>query len=185
MPAETLKKMGILFYYTKPWLLPAGYMDEICRLVQAGGSVNTQFVRYNLEKAFLIAYAVENNIIAGISSLKHPRKEFIDRIYSITGLDFTNFLERGYTSVRPEYRSKGVGTKLLHGLTARAENYKIFSIISEDNKATQKIAIKNRTRKISTYYSENKKKNMGIWMPEHMIEEKGRQRNEYRSFNHK
>ena len=84
---------------------------------------------------------------------------------------FTHFVERGYTSVRPEYRALGVGAKLLEGLTKRAGDKKVFSIITEDNIATQKIALKNKTRKIVTYYSEKIGKQAGIWMPEHMIED--------------
>ena len=160
----------IRFYFQKPEDLPPGHMDEICKMVAAGGSVATKWVRYNLERAFLIAYAMEHGVIVGNSSLKRPRKPFIERINKISGMDFTHFLERGYTSVRPEYRALGVGAKLLEGLTARAEDHKIFSIISEDNTATQKIAIRNNTRKVVTYYSEQMGKSAGIWMPESMID---------------
>ena len=160
----------ISFYFEKPENLPPGYLDEICSMVEAGGSVATKWVRYNLERAFLIAYAMENDVIVGNSSLKCPRKSFIKRINKISGMDFTYFLERGYTSVRPEYRALGVGAKLLGGLTARAEDHKIFSIISEDNTATQKMAIRNKTRKVVTYYSEQMGKSAGIWMPESMID---------------
>ncbi len=160
----------ITFYFQKPKALPPGYLDEICKMVEAGGSVSTQWVRYNLERAFLIAYAMENGVIVGNSSLKRPRKPFIDRINKISGMDFTHFLERGYTSVRPEYRALGVGAKLLEGLTSRAGDHKIFSIIGEDNTATQKIAIRNNTRKVVTYYSEQMGKKAGIWMPESMID---------------
>lgn len=160
----------ISFYFEKPGNLPPGYLDEICNMVEAGGSVATKWVRYNLERAFLIAYAMENGVIVGNSSLKRPRQTFIERINKISGTDFTHFLERGYTSVRPEYRALGVGAKLLEGLTARAEDHKIFSIISEDNTATQKIAIRNKTRKVVTYYSEQMGKSAGIWMPESMID---------------
>ena len=160
----------IRFYFQKPEDLPPGYMDEICKMVAAGGSVATKWVRYNLERAFLIAYAMEHDVIVGNSSLKRPRKAFIERINNISGMNFTHFLERGYTSVRPEYRALGVGAELLKGLTARAEGHKIFSIISEDNTATQKIAIRNNTRKVVTYYSEQMGKSAGIWMPESMID---------------
>ena len=103
MDAKNIKKLdNITFYYKKPPDLPKGYLDEICKLVESGGSVKTKFVKYNLERAYLIAYAMENEVIIGNSSLKHPRKEFIERIKNITGFDFTNFVERGYTSVRPE-----------------------------------------------------------------------------------
>jgi len=161
---------NITYSFEKPDHLPPGYLDEICKMVEAGGSVATKWVRYNLERAFLIAYAMENGVIVGNSSLKNPRSAFIERINKISNMDFTHFLERGYTSVRPEYRALGVGAKLLEGLTARAEDRKIFSIISEDNIATQKIAIRNKTRKVVTYYSEQMGKSAGIWMPESMID---------------
>ena len=172
METNTAFALGkdIRFYFQKPEDLPPGHMDEICKMVTAGGSVATKWVRYNLERAFLIAYAMEQGVIVGNSSLKRPRKPFIERINKISGMDFTHFLERGYTSVRPEYRALGVGAKLLEGLTARAEDHKIFSIISEDNTATQKIAIRNNTRKVVTYYSEQMGKSAGIWMPESMID---------------
>jgi len=171
MYAENVEKISdITFYYKKPCDLPEGYMNAICKLVEAGGSVKTKFVRYNLERAYLIAYAMEKGVIIGNSSLKHPREEFIEQIKNITGFDFTNFIERGYTSVKHEYRALGVGTKLLEGLTKRAGNHKIFSIISEDNKATQKIALRNNTKKIAVYFSKNSGKKMGLWMPEHMID---------------
>lgn len=160
----------ITFHFVKPDALPPGFLDEICAMVEAGGSVDTTYVRYNLERAYLIGYAQENGIIVGNSSLKHPRDEFIQRLNTITGLEFNHFVERGYTSVRPEYRALGVGARLLEGLTKRAGSYKIFSIISEDNIATQKIAKKNKTRQIAVYYSEKAGKNLGVWMPGHMIE---------------
>jgi len=169
---ETLMSLGsdITFHFRKPDELPPGFLDEICAMVKAGGSVDTKYVRYNLERAYLIGYAQENGIIVGNSSLKHPRQEFIERLDTITGLNFNHFVERGYTSVRPEYRALGVGARLLKGLSKRARQYKIFSIISEDNTATQKIAKKNKTKKIAVYYSEKVGKELGIWMPEYMIE---------------
>ncbi|MCG8620285.1 MAG: hypothetical protein MI802_29035, partial [Desulfobacterales bacterium] len=161
---------GVEFHFVPPDELPRGVMDEIVAMVDAGGSVDITHVRANLERAYLIGYATENGCIVGNSSLKRPRQVFVDRIRNITGLDFTRFVERGYTSVRPEYRAMGIGAKLLEGLTSRAVDVKVFSIISEDNLATQKIALRNNTRKIATYFSDKVGKEMGVWMPEHMIE---------------
>jgi GNAT superfamily N-acetyltransferase len=158
------------FFYQSPSDLPPGVLDEICKMVEAGGSVDTTHVRSNLERAHKIGYAMENGVIIGNSSLKHPRAVFINRLNEITGGDFSNFVERGYTSVRPEYRAMGVGAKLLEGLTQRANGYKVFSIISEENLATQKIALRNNTKKILTYFSEKLNKEMGVWMPEEMID---------------
>ena len=160
---------NIAYHYTPPADLPEGYLDTVCAMVGAGGSVDLAHVRSNLEKAYVIGYAVENGVLVGNSCLKHPRKALTARLKTATGLDFSGFVERGYTSVRPEYRALGVGRKLLEGLTRRAGKYRVFSIIGEDNLATQKIALQNNTRKITTYFSEKAGKHMGIWMPAHMI----------------
>ena len=172
IPKQSLLTLGsqMKFFYQSPSDLPPGILDEICKMVDAGGSVDSKYVRSNLEKAYLIGYAMENGVILGNSCLKHPRKEFIQRINQISDFDFTDFVERGYTSVRPECRSLGVGARLLEGLTKRAGDRKVFSIISEDNLATQKIALRNNTRKLLVYFSEKLGKKTGIWMPEHMID---------------
>jgi len=159
------------FHFVPPAKLPPGYLDEIVRMVEAGGSVQTQYVRYNLERAYMIGYVEENGIIIGDSSLKHPREEYIEAVGRQTGIDLNNYLERGYTSVRPEYRSLGVGAKLLEGLTERVEGYKVYSIIAEDNVATQKMAIRNRTRKVATFYSQRSGKTISVWIPEWMLPE--------------
>ena len=162
---------NISFHFVKPQELPPGYLDEICRMVEAGGSVGTKWVRYNLERAFLIGYVLEQGMIVGNSSLKHPRPEYVEAINKQSGLDLSNYLERGYTSVRPEYRGMGIGTKLLEGLTARVGKKKVFSIIGEDNVATQKIALRNQTKRVTTFYSERLGKEMGVWMPAWMLDE--------------
>ncbi len=158
----------VAFHFESPSSLSPAFLDQVRAMVIAGGSVDTTHVRSNLENAFLIGYAVENQKMVGCSCLKHPRTALIQRLKNTTGLDFSGCVERGYTSVRPEYRSLGVGRRLLEGLTARAGKYKIFAIIAEDNLATQKIARWNSTRKITTYFSETTNKQMGIWMPAHM-----------------
>ena len=161
---------ALAYHYLPPERLPDGYLDDICAMVAAGGTVAATHVRFNLERAFLIGYAMENGVIVGNSSLKNPRPAYIDTVRRQSGLDLTGFVERGYTSVRPEYRGLGIGTRLLEGLTQRAGDLKIFSVIAEDNAATQTIALRNRTRKVATYFSEKAGKPVGIWMPEWMID---------------
>jgi GNAT superfamily N-acetyltransferase len=162
---------NLAYHFVKPNELPPVYLDEICRMVEAGGSVGTKWVRYNLERAFLIGYVLEEGVIVGNSSLKRPRQEYIEAVNRQSGLDLSNYLERGYTSVRPQYRGMGIGTKLLEGLTARVGKAKVFSIIGEDNVATQKIALRNQTKKVTTFFSERLGKMMGVWIPESMLDE--------------
>ncbi len=153
---------GISTQFVKPDALPPGHLDTICRMVEAGGSVDTRWVRFNLERAFLVGYAEEEGVLVGNSSLKNPREEYLKSLSERTGFDLAGYLERGYTSVRPEYRGLGIGTKLLEGLTARIGNRKLFSIIGEDNLATQKMALRNRTRKVGTFFSQKSGKTVGI-----------------------
>jgi GNAT superfamily N-acetyltransferase len=162
---------NITYHFVTPQELPPGYLDEICRMVEAGGSVGTKWVRYNLERAFLIGYVMEEGMIVGNSSLKYPRSEYVEAVNKQSGLDLTDYLERGYTSVRPEYRGMGIGTTLLEGLTARVGKKKVFSIISSDNIATQKIALRNKTKQVATFYSERLGKEIGVWIPAWMIED--------------
>lgn len=161
----------LVYHYLPPDQLPSGYFDEICSMVEAGGTVGSQWLRHNLQRAYLIGYAEEDGLIAGNSSLKRPREEYVDAVSAQCGIDLRNYLERGYTSVRPEYRSLGIGAKLLEGLTERAEGHKIYSVIAEDNVATQKMAIRNRTRKVAAFFSERTRKQIGIWVPEWMLPE--------------
>jgi len=161
---------NITYHFVAPHELPPEYLDEICRMVEAGGSVEKKWVRYNLERAFLIGYVLEEGIIVGNSSLKHPRAEYVEAVNKQSRLDLTDYLERGYTSVRPEYRGMGIGTTLLEGLTARVGKKKVYSIISADNVATQKIALRNKTKQVATFYSERLGKEIGVWIPAWMIE---------------
>ena len=160
---------NMVYHFVKPRDLPPGYLGEICRMIESGGSVGTKWVRYNLERAFLIGYVLERDIIVGNSSLKHPRTEYVEAVNRQSGLDLSQYLERGYTSVRPEYRGMGIGTKLLEGLTERIGNRKLFSIIGADNVATQKIALRNKTRRVASFFSKRLNKEVGVWIPEKMI----------------
>ena len=158
------------YHFVPPGDLPDGYLDDICAMVAAGGTVASTHVRANLQRAYLIGYVVEKGRIVGNSSLKNPRPAYIDSVRRQTGIDLSGYVERGYTSVRPEYRGLGIGTKLLDGLTRRAGDRRIFSVIAEDNTATKIIATRNRTRKVATYFSNKAGKPVGIWMPEWMID---------------
>ncbi|RTZ95545.1 MAG: hypothetical protein DSY90_13145 [Deltaproteobacteria bacterium] len=161
---------ALSWHFVRPQALSDSRLNEICQLVGAGGSVDTRWVRYNLERAFLIAYVTEMGLVVACSSLKHPRPDYIAALSGQTGMDLSSYLERGYTSVRPEYRGLGIATRLLAGLTERAKDRMIFSLISEDNLATQKIALRNRTQKVTTFFSRKTGKQMGVWMPESMLD---------------
>ncbi|MCF8027659.1 MAG: hypothetical protein K9K81_04780 [Desulfobacteraceae bacterium] len=168
METETIE--GIDYHFAPPEELATEDMERIIALVEAGGSVDPGRVRENLSHAFLIGYVRDDKgEIAACSSLKHPRIEFTQMVREQTGLDLSGFLERGYTSVLPEFRGRKMASNLLAGLTARVGNRKLYSVIGEDNIGGQKIAINNNTRKMAVYKSPKTGKKMGIWIPEWMI----------------
>jgi ribosomal protein S18 acetylase RimI-like enzyme len=168
METETIE--GIDYHFAPPEELAKEDMARIIALVEAGGSVDPGRVRENLSHAFLIGYVRDDNgEIAACSSLKHPRAEFTQMVREQTGLDLSDFLERGYTSVLPQFRGRKIASNLLAGLTARVGNRKLYSVIGEDNIGGQKIAINNNTRKMAVYKSPKTGKKMGIWIPEWMI----------------
>lgn len=160
-----MKPAAISYYYSSPDQLSEEQLTTICQLVEAGGGVNPRWIRHNLERAYLIGRAEIAGGIVGVSSLKHPRQEYVERIRDKLGFDIQGFLERGYTSIRPEYRGLGIGTALLGGLTSRAKGYRLYSLIREDDPATQTIAMRNQTLKIVTFFSELTGKELGLWMP--------------------
>ncbi|MBR9982747.1 MAG: hypothetical protein KFF50_17070 [Desulfatitalea sp.] len=157
------------YFFSPPDNLAPGILDAICDLVAAGGSVSMTFVRFNLERAFLIGYVKDGDVIIACSSLKHPRPEFLATVREQAGIDLVNYLERGYTSVKPEYRKRGIGSALLAGLTARIGDRKLFSVIGEDNIGGHKIALNNRTKRVAVYQSKTSGKKLGIWIPEWML----------------
>ncbi len=71
---------GLSYHFVAPQALSPERLDEICSMVEAGGSVRTKYVRHNLERAFLIAYVTEMDVVVANSSLKHPRPQFIARL---------------------------------------------------------------------------------------------------------
>jgi len=173
MRADGICSLGISYTFVSPEQLPEGLFEEVCRLVEAGGGVNPKRVRYNLKRAFLIARAEKEGVLVGTSSLKHPRPEYVQRIKEKLGLDIQGFLERGYTSILPGYRGLGIGTDLLGGLTSRAKGYGIYSLIREDDRETQTIALRNQTVKVATFYSELTGQDLGLWMPVNTAQEHG------------
>lgn len=108
-------------------------MDQICDLVASGGGVGPSWIRENLEKAFLIGYALHENQVVGTSTHKFPKETYRKKIESETGLDLTGYLERGYTAVAPEFRNRGIGLKIIQGLIQRSKGKKIYVTIDLNN----------------------------------------------------
>lgn len=171
---------GLQFLYGEPERLPPGMLEEAIELVKAGGAVAPEVMERNLRRAYLVACCLEEGELVGVSSLKRPRGQYLESLRQRTGLDLSGYAERGYTSVRPEYRGLGIGTKLLEGETAiaRQRGIKVYSILDAQNRGAQEMARRNRTRIVARFRNETTGKELAIWMPQWVLELPGAPRAE-------
>ena len=137
--------MEIRYYFTRPRETPREVIDQICDLVAESGGVGTSWVRENLDKAFLIGYAIYEDRVVGTSTHKFPKEKYVKKIETETGLDLSGFLERGYTAAAPEFRNRGIGLKIIQGLIERSKGKKIYVTIDMNNpwplKMTQRVGM--------------------------------------------
>lgn len=125
--------MEIRYCFTPPDGTPEAVLDQISDLVAYGGSVGTSWIKENLQKACLIGYALCDDRVVGTSTHKYPKERYLKKIEAETGLDLSNYLERGYTAVDPKFRGMGIGGKVIQGLIERSEGQKIYVTIDMDN----------------------------------------------------
>ncbi|MCB2225601.1 MAG: hypothetical protein KQH53_02905 [Desulfarculaceae bacterium] len=161
------------YVFARPEEIDPKRLEEIALLVLAAGKVKPKWVRHNLAHAYLVSYVEEDGVIVGTDTLKRPRPEYIERIKKQSGVDLTGYTERGYISVRPEYRALGVGNQLIQGLVARSEGRKMVIITGADNIAGQRILARNGQRLVKTYFSLRLQKDMQLWMPREQDPEMG------------
>jgi GNAT superfamily N-acetyltransferase len=152
------------YHYHRPDQLPPALFDEICALILAVGAMRPERVRENLQRAWLIGWAQSRGRVVGTVTLKRPRPEYVRWVESNTGLDLRDFLERGYTSVLPEFRGRQVGATLIRGLTDRAAGRPIYVVIAQDNLPAQALARGNDTHLKATYFSPSLGKEVGVWV---------------------
>jgi GNAT superfamily N-acetyltransferase len=154
----------IEYHYRRPDEIRPELLGEIHDLIQSLGAMRPERVRENLERAFLIGYAQSGGRVVGTVTLKRPRPEYVRWVESRTGLDLKGYLERGYTSVRPQWRGLEVGATLIQGLTERAGGRPIYVVIAQDNPAAQALARGNDTHLRATYFSPALGREVGVWV---------------------
>jgi GNAT superfamily N-acetyltransferase len=147
-----------------PQSLEPGLLDDIERLVLDGRAVDPGYVRHNLKRAHLIACALAGGQVAATVCLKHPRPEYVARLEKRTGLDLDGYLERGYTSVHPDFRGQGLGTRLVDYLTRQAPGRKIYVVIAMDNLGAQAITKRCHTRLVAQFHSQATGREYGVWL---------------------
>jgi hypothetical protein len=125
--------MDIRYGFTRPDETPEAVLDQISGLVASGGGVGISWIKENLQKAFLIGYALCEDRVVGTSTHKYPKEHYRKKIEAETGLDLSNYLERGYTAVDPGFRNQNIGLKVIQGLIERSMGQKIYVTIDMNN----------------------------------------------------
>ncbi|MBT3185861.1 MAG: hypothetical protein HN342_15195, partial [Nitrospina sp.] len=125
--------MDIRYCFTRPRETPEAVLDQISDLVVSSGGVGTSWIKENLQTAFLVGYALCEDWVVGTSTHKYPKERYRKKIEAETGLDLSNYLERGYTAVDPGFRNQGIGLKVIQGLIEKSGGQKIYVTIDMDN----------------------------------------------------
>ena len=153
----------IQYFFQKPDEVPSEVLEKIYDLVESGAEVGVSWVRENLEHAFLIGYAAEQDRIVGAMVHKEPLEKYVRQIEKKTHLDLKGYVERGYTYVRPEFRGLGVGDRLLKGLVSGSPGKKIYVTIRMDNFPAVQLTLRNNMNLAATYVNERTGHEIGIF----------------------
>jgi hypothetical protein len=141
---KSSQKDTITFHFKKPEEIGPHHLNQIHQLVLKGGEVGASFVRENLENAFLIGYAVDQkDRVVGTVTHKRPKEVYRRKIERATGLDLSGYLERGYTSVEPEFKDQEIADTLIKGLIERSRGERIYVTIRMDNRFALSLTYKN------------------------------------------
>jgi GNAT superfamily N-acetyltransferase len=154
----------VKYYFKKPDEISSQILDQIQLLIKKGGEVGSACVKENLENAFLIGYALDQEgLVIGTVTLKHPKEAYRRKIEAATGLDLSGYLERGYTSVEPEFRNYDVGDRLIKGLIERSEGQNIYVTIRMDNTFALALTYKNNMVLAAQFINERTGHKIGLF----------------------
>ena len=158
-PEETIK-----YYFKRPVEISSQILDQIQLLIKKGREVGSAHIKENLENAFLISYAMDDtDRVIGTVTLKHPKEMYRRKIEAATGLDLSEYLERGYTSVEAEFRNYDVADRLIKGLIERSEGQKIYVTIRMDNTFALELTYKNNMVLAAQFMNERTGHKIGVF----------------------
>jgi hypothetical protein len=154
----------VTYHFKTPDQISSKILDRIHLLIEKGGEVGSAYIRENLENAFLISYALDQDgLVVGTVTLKHPKEAYRRKIESLTGLDLSGYLERGYTSVERKFRNSDVAHRLIKGLIDRSKGQKIYLTIRMDNRFALELTYKNDMVLAAQFINERTGHKIGVF----------------------
>jgi GNAT superfamily N-acetyltransferase len=145
--------------------MPGVTLEGIEHLIRQGGAVGSSWVTENLRNAFLIGYAADAlGGVIGTVTLKRQKEPYRRRLEAATGLDLTEYLERGYTSVDEAWRGCGIAGKLIAGLIRRSPDQKVYVTIRMNNRPALQLTRKHGMMLAATFYHEKTGHEIGVFI---------------------
>lgn len=158
-------KDEITFHYRTPDMIPPDILNQVRELVDRGAAVGTSYVRDNLKDAFLVAYALDGEMrVIGTVTHKIPKEIYRKGIEQATGLSLAGYLERGYTSIEPDYRKRNIADILIRGLIERSKGQRIYTTIRMDNPSALKLTRKNKMILAATFVNQRTGNEIGVFV---------------------
>lgn len=130
-------------------------INNFLQLVERSEEVERYELRKRIERAVLLAFHYENNILVGIAAIKQPYKTYAKRIFKKAGVSekYNNYkLEIGWAFTIPEYRRNRICFNLIKKLISTLQLQNIFATTRTDNLSMQKILVRNGFKKIGDSY---------------------------------
>ena len=154
----------VQYYFKKPDEISTQILDQIYLLIKEGGGVGSAHIKENLKNAFLIGYALDQEgLVIGTVTLKHPKEEYRKKIETVTELDLSGYLERGYTSLEPEFRNSHLADRVIKGLIERSKGQKIYVTIRMDNTFALELTYKNNMVFAAQFINERTGNKIGVF----------------------
>ncbi len=164
MIKKAVRQGTINFYFKKSEEISPHILDQIQSLIKKGGGVGSAYIEENLQKAFLVSYAMDQKRVVGTVTLKRPKEDYRKKIETATGLDLSGCLERGYTSVHPEFRDQDIADALIKGLIEKSKGRKIYATIRMDNISPLMLTYKNNMILAAQFINERTGRQIGLFM---------------------
>jgi len=153
------------FYFLAPEEMPPLHLKMVRGLISSGAAVGMSWTDENLENAFLIGYAVAGaQRVVGCMVLKRPKETYLEKLRVATGLDLSGYLERGYTSVHPAFRGRGIADRLIDGLDKRSQGLRIYVTIRLTNGPAIHLTRKHGMRLAGDYVNPRTGNLIGIFV---------------------
>lgn len=132
----THRNDSIVITVDMPHGLAATIIDAAVILINQGGEVRSDDLRYRLLRCPLISYAIDRDEFVGVAALKVPHDSAEDNVFvkAESTYCYREFLlELGFLVVSAPHRRKRLASRLIETLCEKKRFSKMFATVREEN----------------------------------------------------